>query len=72
MKLAYVIRSYTMICPHVRGDNPRALASGLSPLQVDNHGTTILIPHTLNICVYLVYMKELFDHCKGGTSCMRN
>ena len=29
---------YTMSCPPVRGDNPRALASGLSPIQVDNHG----------------------------------
>ena len=29
--------SYTMDCPPVRGDNPRALASGLSIVQVDNH-----------------------------------
>ena len=34
--------SYTMGCPHVRGDNPRALASGLSYVQVDKHGITIL------------------------------
>ena len=34
--------SYTMGCPPVRGDNPRALASGLSYLQVDKHGITIL------------------------------
>ena len=34
--------SYTMGCPPVRGDNPRALASGLSYGQVDNHGITIL------------------------------
>ena len=27
--------SYTMVCPPVRGDNPRALASGLSPIQAD-------------------------------------
>ena len=27
--------SYTMVCPSVRGDNPRALASGLSPVQTD-------------------------------------
>ena len=25
-----------MCCPSVRGDNPRALASGLSYVQVDN------------------------------------
>ena len=33
---------YTMSCPHVRGDNPRALASGLSYVQVDKRGLTIL------------------------------
>ena len=39
----YVIRnSYTLGCPPVHGDNPRALASGLSYLQVDKHGMTIL------------------------------
>ena len=31
-----------MGCPPVRGDNPRALASGLSYVQVDEHGITIL------------------------------
>ena len=30
-----------MGCPHVRGDNPRALASGLFYVQVDKHGITI-------------------------------
>ena len=30
-----------MGCPPVHGDNPRALASGLSYLQVDKHGITI-------------------------------
>ena len=34
--------SYTMGCPLVRGDNPRALASGLSHEQVDKRGITIL------------------------------
>ena len=34
--------SYTMGCPPVRLDNPRALASGLSYVQVDKHGITIL------------------------------
>ena len=28
--------SFTMGCPPVRGDNPRALASGLSYVQVEN------------------------------------
>ena len=34
--------SYTMGCPPVRGANPRALASGLSYVQMDKHGITIL------------------------------
>ena len=34
--------SYIMGCPPVRGDNPRALASGLSYVQVDKHFITIL------------------------------
>ena len=34
--------SYTMGCLPVRGDNPRALASGLSYIQVDKYGITIL------------------------------
>ena len=29
-------------CPPVREDNPRALASGLSYVQVDKHGITIV------------------------------
>ena len=33
---------YTMACPPVRGNNPRALASALSYIQVDKHGITIL------------------------------
>ena len=34
-------KSYTMACPPVRGDNPQALASGLSYVQADNDGITI-------------------------------
>ena len=32
-----------MACPPVREDNPRALASGLSYVQVDKHGTYISV-----------------------------
>ena len=43
--------SYTMVGPPVRGDNPRALASGLSLVQVDKHGITILYhPHQCRPC----------------------
>ena len=33
---------YTMGCPPVHGDNPQALASGLSSVLVDKHDVTIL------------------------------
>ena len=38
----WLSNSYTMGGPPVRGDNPRALASKLSYVQVDKHGITIL------------------------------
>ena len=38
--------SYTMGCPPIRGENPRALASGLSYVQVDKHGITIYTTFT--------------------------
>ena len=50
--LAAVVRissSYSMGRPPVRGDNPRALASGLSYVQVDKHGITIL--YHLHQCI---------------------
>ena len=37
-----ISNSYAMACPPVRGDNPRALVSGLSYSQVDKHTMTIL------------------------------
>ena len=40
--LARLCNSYIMVCPPVRGDNPQALASGLSYVQVDKDGITIL------------------------------
>ena len=47
---------YTMGCPHVCGDNPRALASGLSYIQVGKHGLTFC---TTYISVDLVH-HEIF------------
>ena len=58
----YTCNSYTMGCPPVRGDNPRALASGLSYVQVDKHGITIL--YHLHISVDLAH-HEVF-HAKVG------
>ena len=40
-----------MGCPSVRGDNPRALASGLSYVQLDKHGITIVYDlHQCRLC----------------------
>ena len=56
--------SYTMGCPPVRGDNPRALASGLSYVQVDKHGITILYhPHQLDLAHHEIFHAEVG---KGG------
>ena len=43
--------SYTRDCPPVRGDNPRALASGLSYVQVEN---MVLLFYTTYISVDVV------------------
>ena len=53
-----------MVCPPVRGDNPRALASGLSYFQVGKHGITI---YTTYISVDLAH-HEIFPAKvgKGG------
>ena len=40
--MCWLSNSYTMGCPPVPGDNQRALVSGLSYVQVDKHGLTIL------------------------------
>ena len=40
-----------MVCPSVRGDNPRALASGLSHVDVDNSRFKIDVPPAFNLVV---------------------
>ena len=42
ISLEWWLRYSTMGCQHVCGDNTRALASGLSYVQIDKHGITIL------------------------------
>ena len=40
-----------MVCAYVREDNPRALASGLSPVHVHNHTMTALLRlHAIALC----------------------
>ena len=47
-----ISNSYTMGCPPVRGDNPRALASGLSFVQVEKHGgINVGLPVKMNLKV---------------------
>ena len=50
--------SYTMGCPLVRGDNPGALASGLSYVQVDKHGITIFITPTSHQVIFHAKVGE--------------
>ena len=51
--------SYTMVCPPVRGDNPRALASALSPVHADkpwyNYFIRSLSMQTLPTAIYFVF-----------------
>ena len=62
------ISNYSMACPPVREDNPRALASELSNVQVDKHDIPIL--HCL-ISVDLAH-HEIFraEVGKGGIKCL--
>ena len=41
-----ISNSYTRVCPPVHGDNPRALARGLSHVQVDTPCSNYFIPPT--------------------------
>ena len=53
--------SYIMGCPPVCGNNPRALASGLSYVQVDKHG---ILFYTTYINVDLAH--QVIFHAKLG------
>ena len=53
-----------MVCPPVRGDNPRALANGLSPIHVDNHDLPIYITKiSVNLAHYEIFSSSVG---KGG------
>ena len=56
-----------MGCPSVSGDNPRALASGFSYVQVDKHGITFF--YTTYISVDIAHY-EIF-HAKVGKGGIR-
>ena len=50
-----ICRSYCMVCAYVREDNPRALARGLSPVQMHNHTKL----------AYCISMPIHFVHCEA-------
>ena len=62
-----ISNSYTMGCPPVRGDNPRALASGLSYEQVDNPWYNYF--YTTYISVELAH--QVIFHAKVGKGGVR-
>ena len=39
--------SYTTVCPPIEQDNPQALASGLSPVQMDKPSFNYCLPPSL-------------------------
>ena len=48
---ASIFVSYCMVCAYVRLDNPRALASGLSPAHTHNHTIYFLLhQHAYALC----------------------
>ena len=49
--------SYTKVCPPVRGDNPRALASGLFPVQAGKPWYIYFIPPS---SVYTLFCMKYF------------
>ena len=55
-----------MGCPSVRGDNPRALASGLSYVQVDKHGLTFYTTYIIVDLAHHGLFRAKVD--KGGAN----
>ena len=56
--------SYNMVCPPVRGDNPRALAGGLSAVQADKPCNTCnySLP---DLAQYEIFRAKFCDFCQG-------
>ena len=58
-----------MGCLPLRGDNPRALASGLSYVQVDKHGITIYTTYiSVDLAHQVIFQAKVG---KGGISQFR-
>ena len=58
--------SSTMVCPSVRGDYPRALASGLSPVQAEkpwyNYFTTL---NSVDLAQYEIFHAKVCNFRQG-------
>ena len=60
--------NYTRVCPPVGGDNPRALASGLSPAQADKTWYNYFIPPPLisvDIVQFEIFCAKVGDFWQG-------
>ena len=65
--ISSVRNCYTMVCLPLRGDNPRALASELSPVQADKYGITISYhPHQRRPCSIWNILCKLGYFWQGG------
>ena len=55
--------SYTMVCPPVRGDYPRALASELSPVQTDKSWYNYFYATLINVDLaqYKIFRAKVCD-----------
>ena len=54
-----------MVCPPVRGDNPRDFASGLSPVQIDNHGINRGSYISVHVLLHLLNELRNRDKMRG-------
>ena len=59
-----ISNGYSMVCPPVRGDTPRALASGLSPVQAGKSWYNYFIPPS-GLAQYEFFWAHIaFGKCK--------
>ena len=57
-----------MCCPSVCGDNPRALASGLSYVQVDKHGIIFYTTYiSVDLALHEIVRAKVYSYIKVGT-----
>ena len=54
-----------MVCPPVRGDNPRDFASGLSPVQMGSHGINRGSYMSFHVLLHLLNGLRKRDQMRG-------